>query len=215
MSRTPPTRSWNRRRRPIQPSQIWTGTGPLTAADCDDANAAVWRRVDVFADLDGDGVGAGAPIVTCIGNAAPMGASFASGDGADNEAARSQSVSYVARDGDDDGYVLIGSGSLCTSGALPPGYLGAIGSAKTDCDDRNHTLWRVVALYEDKDGDAVGSGRFEATCIGDVVPPGFSILGYDPVDIAGDPQSAPVSDFDLDVSVLTVPDSDGDNFDFF
>jgi hypothetical protein len=171
--------------------------------------------VEVFADLDADGVGAGSAVATCIGNAAPTGTSFVSGDCADDDAARSQTISYVARDGDDDGYVLIGSGSLCRNGVLPPGYLSAIGNAKTDCDDRNHTLWRVVALYEDKDGDAVGSGRFEATCIGDAVPSGFSILGYDPVDIAGDPQSALVSDFDLDVFVLTVPDSDGDDFDLF
>ena len=189
------------------------GDGTAAAADCDDANAAIWRRVDLFADLDADGVGAGTAIATCIGDAAPAGASLASGDCADDDAARSQTLPYVARDGDDDGFVLIGSASPCTNGALPPGYLSAIGGAKTDCDDRDRNgEW----LRCTRTRTAIRSGAADSRrpCIGDAVPSGFSIRGYDPVDIAGDPQSALVSDFDLDSSVLTV-DSDGDDDDIF
>lgn len=40
---------------------------PASLADCDDADAARWRRVSVYLDRDGDGVGAGTRLVQCHG----------------------------------------------------------------------------------------------------------------------------------------------------
>lgn len=40
---------------------------PQGPQDCDDANQAVWRRMTVYRDRDGDGVGSGTGALQCIG----------------------------------------------------------------------------------------------------------------------------------------------------
>ena len=69
----------------------------------------------------------------------------------------------------------------------------------------------MVAIYSDVDGDGVGSGPIQSSCTGSgPPPPGWSFLGFDPLDTLADPDSALVSDFDLDIQRLLV-DSDGED----
>jgi hypothetical protein len=164
--------------------------------DCDDASATAWRTVTLYQDADSDGLGTGNGQDRCIGANAPAATSFTAGDCNDNDAAIWAPLPFGARDEDGDGKQRTESGTLCTAGTLPLGYFHAI-SADLDCDDHDASKWRVVALYRDIDGDGVGGGRYELHCIGNQMPIGYSMRGYDPLDTLNDPDSAHVSDFDL------------------
>lgn len=52
--------------------------------DCDDADAARWRRMAVFLDPDGDGTGSGASLRRCIGNTPANGYSLTGFDPLDD-----------------------------------------------------------------------------------------------------------------------------------
>ena len=69
----------------------------------------------------------------------------------------------------------------------------------------------MVATYLDVDGDGVGSGAIQHSCLGATPPPGSSFKGFDPLDtsVAG---SALVSDFDLNIAGLFV-ESEADDDD--
>jgi len=53
-------------------------TSPLggTYPDCNDSDASTWRKSVIYHDLDGDGVGSGKGLLTCIGSAPESGFSF-------------------------------------------------------------------------------------------------------------------------------------------
>lgn len=64
----------------VPPVQLCSGAAlpagyaaQVRVPDCDDARPEVYRWLAVFADLDGDGVGAGAATVSCLADAAPAG----------------------------------------------------------------------------------------------------------------------------------------------
>jgi hypothetical protein len=177
--------------------------------DCDDTSAAVWRVTTVYRDADGDGVGDGAPLSRCIGAQPGSQTSFTAGDCSDDDATLFASLAYVARDDDFDGRIRSEAGTLCTTGALPASYLAAVPpGAAPDCNDFDATLWRIVALYHDGDGDGVGSGHFEPSCIGTGALVGMSLLGYDPLDLPNDSDSTAVSDFDLPYPFVDSADDD-------
>jgi hypothetical protein len=54
----------------------FVSTVPALMRDCDDADSARWRLVSVYRDQDGDGVGAGAREIQCLGSAAATGFSL-------------------------------------------------------------------------------------------------------------------------------------------
>jgi hypothetical protein len=179
-------------------------TVDATALDCDDASAAVWRTASVFIDADLDNVGSGAGDSRCIGTSVPLGSSLVGGDCDDTNATLMASLPYSARDEDGDARQRVESGSLCVGSALPSGYFATLG-ADVDCDDRDPAKWRVVALYQDIDGDGVGSGPYQLQCIGSYAGPGLSLRGYDPLDSTTDPDSLRVSDFDLGIRIFVDP----------
>ncbi len=80
-----------------------------------------------------------------------------------------------------------------------------------DCSNFDPQAWRFVVTYTDVDGDGVGSGRGELSCMGARAPSGQSMLGYFPIDTLRNPESESVSDSELPVYILIAIDSDGDN----
>jgi len=181
------------------------GTAFVTG-DCAASDTAAWRAVTVYDDQDSDQFGTGVGTTRCVGVVAPAGTAFATGDCAENDRDRFANLSYEARDGDGDGFAVMSRGSICGGASLPRGYSAAIGTDPVDCDDGDYSAWRMVAVYEDVDGDGVGSGRLSVRCIGSRAPAGLSMLGYDPLDVLGDPDSLRISDFDSEIrSYLVQP----------
>ena len=61
--------------------------GPATGPeDCNDASSSTWRLMTIYADADGDKVGAGAGSVACVGTGAATGFSLLGYDPADDPA---------------------------------------------------------------------------------------------------------------------------------
>ena len=96
------------------------------------------------------------------------------GDGDDSEGGQ------TALDADQDGFV-------------PP----------EDCNDADSSMWRLMTVWADADGDAVGAGRGTVTCVGNAAAAGFSLLGYDPLDDPANPSSPGTSTVELAAWQLT------------
>ncbi len=98
---------------------------------------------------------------------------------------------YVDRDS--DGYTAPEAGEVCTGATLPDPYRA---SAKgNDCSDSDTSQYRWVVMHRDLDGDGIGAGPRSVFCLGNCLPPGWSIFGYDPDD--GDPAVQSSEDDDL------------------
>jgi hypothetical protein len=184
--------------------------GVTSDADCNDDDSSVFRLDTVFEDTDGDEMGAGLGELQCIGLEAPTAWSLVSGDCDDTDPSVFDSLSYEGTDLDRDGYFALSVGEICTDGELPIEYSSDATGLVPDCDDDDFSIWRVVVLYRDVDGDGVGSGAGQTTCMGNIPPPEWSMRGYDPVDSLTDPDSISISDFDLSPAVLTPPQSGED-----
>jgi hypothetical protein len=96
---------------------------------------------------------------------------------------------------------------------LPARHFPAL-SADLDCDDRDGSKWRIVALYRDIDGDGVGSGPYQLQCIGGQPSAGLSLRGYDPLDLLNDPDSPLVADFDVGQHIFVDPTLEEDDTPF-
>jgi len=111
---------------------------------------------------------------------------------------RWQLLAYQSRDSDADGYRADATGEVCSGATLPPAYAASTAAAgDADCDDANPAAWRLMMLYVDADGDGVGAGAGQISCVGTAAPPGFSLLGYDPLDDPSDPTAAVISSLEL------------------
>jgi hypothetical protein len=94
------------------PANLNAETTSALLEDCDDADAARWRRMAVFLDPDGDGTGSGAALRQCIGTTPPNGHSLTGFDPLDDPndslsstittLVLSSSALTVSDDGDDD-----------------------------------------------------------------------------------------------------------------
>jgi hypothetical protein len=121
----------------------------------------------------------------------------------DANAARWQLLTYAARDADIDGHGVSSTGQLCSGTSLPAGYLAAAAVPPEDCNDADSLIWRLMTTWADADGDAVGAGPGTVACIGNAAAPGFSLLGYDPLDDPADSTAAGISTVELTVWQLT------------
>ncbi len=151
----------------------------LAVFDCDDENKEISAEKTFYYDQDGDGYGSakmgkqfcltkppseyalsgadendGDASVTPLDN---------DGDGVPNDTDCSPSdatthtlITFEFRDADGDGQYIARSGSLCTNGGLPPGYLVAAPSMERDCDDENAAVYSATG-YTDQDGDGWGT----------------------------------------------------------
>lgn len=179
--------------------------------DCDDNNNEIWNPVVLHQDLDSDNVGSGEGELTCIGETLPQMTSLVTGDCDDGDALVFKTMNYEAKDFDFDGFPVLLNGELCTSGSLPDSYYSSVTQyPHLDCNDDDFSKWRMVVIYQDIDGDGVGSGQGETTCMGELASDGYSIFGYDPVDTLLDPDSFSITDFDIPASTITVMESDAD-----
>lgn len=120
-----------------------------------------------------------------------------------------QLMAYNYQDKDGDEQYSSSVGEICTSETLPAEYLLEISqNSFPDCDDDDASKWRMVVIYQDHDGDGVGSGPGETTCVGEFAPYGYSLLGYDPLDNLSDPDSFSITELDIPISALVVMESD-------
>lgn len=162
--------------------------GYLTSApsgaplDCNDADAAVSIPLTVFADLDGDGIGAGPSQLACTDGDPADGASLEGTDCNDADALHWEALAYAGRDADGDGATVPASGVLCTDGELPPTYEAA--QSGNDCDDADPARTRFAVLYPDQDEDGVGAPPRQVQCIGAALPAGVALGGYDEDDLS-------------------------------
>lgn len=87
------------------------------AADCDDADYAIWREVSLYSDGDSDGVGSGTGIPACIGSAVPANESLLGHDCDDSDPLLWRTA-MLYQDNDGDG-VGSGAGALSCLGESP------------------------------------------------------------------------------------------------
>ena len=158
--------------------------GAANGNDCNDSDASAWRSWHVFADSDGDKVGAGSAVDLCATETQPAGYALSGGDCAPDDAARWQMLAYGFRDADGDSYTVAQSGSLCSGAALPAGY--ATAAHGNDCNDGDASVFAGFTAFADSDGDGVGAGSAASLCTAGALPPGYSLSGSDcaPADAA-------------------------------
>lgn len=166
--------------------------------DCDDADATVHTSVWGYADEDLDGVGAGQAVRFCTVGALPADHVATGTDCAAADASRWQTLAYGGLDEDGDGFTTRTAGSLCSGAALPDPYRATV--AGNDCDDADVALWRWTVLYPDADGDGIGAPPREIRCLGESIPPGYSLQGWD--ESPGDPGAQAGADAPLAESEL-------------
>jgi len=169
-----------------------------TGNDCDDADPSVSAALTVFADLDGDGLGAGPAQVACTDGSPPAGFSIIGTDCNDGDASRWELLTHVAIDADGDGVTVPASGQVCTDGTLPPPFEDVANG--NDCNDTDPMLTHVEVLYPDQDGDGVGATPRQVLCIGAALPAGLTRGGYDDDD--SDPAVIEADDEELELLVL-------------
>ncbi|HEY0477103.1 MAG TPA: hypothetical protein VGD37_06245, partial [Kofleriaceae bacterium] len=146
------------------------GDRPL---DCDDANPAVSIALTIFADVDGDGFGAGPAQLACTGGTPPPGFTTSGTDCDDRDPTAWVSLMYSAVDFDGDGATVLALGTRCTAGVLmPPYYAAPMGN---DCDDGNAAVSVALTTFVDADLDGFGAGPGQLACTNGSPPVGFSL----------------------------------------
>jgi hypothetical protein len=187
------------------------GDSVADAQDCAPNNPAASGLLAFESeDADSDGHFVNADGEVCAGAALPP--QYAAGpiagdaDCDDDDDTAWQLLPYSGRDADVDGHSVASAGEICAGASLPADYLAAAPVPPEDCDDADSSAWRFMTIYADADGDAVGAGPGNVTCIGVNAVPGFSLLGYDPLDDPQDSASAGISTLDLSSWQLTAPE---------
>jgi len=154
-------------------------TDPGAEPDCDDGDAARFRVVDLFVDVDFDDVGAGVAAPQCIGDPIPNGWALVDGDCAVDDAARWQILAYTHVDADGDDRYVSDAGERCSGAALDDGYLGSDPGTAPDCAPADASRWQVLAYtHVDADGDDRYVADAGERCSGAALDDGY--LGSDP-----------------------------------
>jgi hypothetical protein len=148
--------------------------------DCDDENPTVHHGLQLYADADGDTVGAGEAVAFCTDGSVPAGYSPSGSDCAPDDSSHWQVLTYSHVDVDGDGYTTPAEGQLCAGAALPPPYF--VSASGNDCNDTDPSRFHWTVLYPDADGDGVGVPPRVVPCLGTQLPAGHSIYGFDPDD---------------------------------
>jgi hypothetical protein len=186
--------------------------GVPDSQDCAPNDPTKWQMLpyqSVDADSDGKFVNSSGQV--CAGATLPPQYSVsqvaaASADCDDANPTRWQLLTYAAVDADSDGFSVAKAGQVCSGTTLPKGYSASPPDIRTtDCDDSNPSVWRLVMIFADKDGDGVGAGSGVVKCVGSTAPAGYSFLGYDPLDDPANPSSAGISTLDLPSWLLATP----------
>lgn len=186
--------------------------GVADAQDCAVNDATRWQNLSYQSvDNDSDGRRVNASGQLCAGSSLPSTHSTATVatadiDCNDNSAAIWRMMPFASRDADVDGFSVTASGQVCSGDSLPASY-GATAPqpASADCDDSSAAIWRRMTTYVDADGDGIGAGPGQVTCVGNNAPSTRSLLGYDPVDDPSDPTATNVANVELPSWQLTTP----------
>ncbi len=180
--------------------------GHVADADCDDTSAAIWQLLPAYADLDGDGHGAGDLVSVCSGSEPPPGHASTAADCAPDDGARWVELAYAFRDADGDGRTIATSGSICSGGSLPTGH--HVEPGDPDCDDADATSWALLELALDEDLDGVGAGELVPLCTDGGLEPGYAATSSDCAPADGQLwQELPYGHRDHDLDGATVPET--------
>lgn len=162
----------------------------LNSLDCNDTSAVVNPNTVWYADADGDGFGN--LTMTTTGCTQPIGYVADSSDCNDNDSTASVAMMFY-QDFDGDGFGNVGAPMM--NCGQPAGYV----SDSTDCDDSNLTVYpgapelcdeldnncdgntdeglSTYTLFEDIDGDGIGSSVSVTYC--DSIVAGYSLVTGD------------------------------------
>ncbi len=143
--------------------------------DCSDANASIYRNVDVRTDADGDGACVGFPLTACIGASAPLGSQIAGNCAAETDCADNNASTFrmalLGIDGDNDRHCA-GTAMTCVgqTGTVPGRRPANTCDDTSDCNDASASLWRLETIRRDFDGDGYCAQGSSYTCIGATPP---------------------------------------------
>lgn len=168
--------------------------------DCDDTDPRTFASLDVYADADGDGVGAGALLSRCTSGEVPVGVSTRGDDCAPYDGLLWRPRPYTFLDADGDGWMTAAQGTVCAGDELPPGYALDPGRG-FDCNDGDAAAYREWAGYPDADGDGMGVPPLAMGCAGAARPAGYA-------DAVGD--CAPLDPSAAVLLAYAYRDADGD-----
>jgi hypothetical protein len=130
------------------PSRNAPGGYSVNNTDCNDTDAGVHEPKQYYVDTDLDGFGSSSTTLLCT-SVAPSGYSLNNSDCNDADSTINAPIKYYV-DTDGDGFGSNTEVMLCSLTA-PSGY----STNNNDCDDSN-------ILYQDKDGDGLGTGSAAA-----------------------------------------------------
>lgn len=150
---------------------------PGRPLDCDDGNADVFVALTIFADGDGDHVGAGPGQLACTNGAVPPGFSLTGTDCDDTNSTLFLSLVYIAVDNDGDTFTVPAMGTRCTAGTLPPPFLDT--PHGNDCNDDDKTIWAQLTYnFVDRDRDGFTKPETGTVCTNGTLPPPFEATAH-------------------------------------
>jgi hypothetical protein len=150
----------------------------------------------VYADHDGNGVGAGDPSTACVDDPAqlPPGMARTGGDCDDELASVTSPIAgYADADGD---RVTTGPAVMFCLPALPAGFRAAANG--DDCNDHDATISQPGTFYVDSDGDHYGAPNSATSLCATQPPAGFALDGSDP-----DDHNAAITPLDVDGDLVS------------
>lgn len=158
---------------------VVAGCGTTTTTPPDETTTPC-TDVTIYADADGDHVGAGDPIAACLDDPAhpPFGLAATAGDCNDHDPNVVDPIQgYADADGD---HVTVTTPTPFCAAALPAGYVADVSG--NDCNDHDPTVSIPQTYYPDTDGDGYGAmGAGTAFCTTST-PSGYGLDGSDPND---------------------------------
>ncbi len=165
---------------PPSPSRL---ASACVATDCDDTTAARFQTLSVRVDGDNDGYcSSAAAISQCTGMNPQSGYRLASGCNIENDCDEASSSRYrlvnLYPDADADQHCLPTATPTCVGAvATAPGYRDiTLCIDTTDCNDTSGSIYRMVALRRDQDGDGYCGGTLVTNmCIGANPPSGYRL----------------------------------------
>ncbi len=155
------------------------GEDALGFSDCDDNNASIWSIISGGYDKDGDGWIVGDLGSICVGNE-PFPDTVITVDNimGDDDCDDNNNLIWrnigVGADKDGDGWIKGTGESMCIGDIIPNGYIG-IDTKKgdNDCNDEDASIWRLIRVGKDGDGDGWIAESASDMCIGENPPSGY------------------------------------------
>ena len=145
--------------------------------DCDDTNTNRYVTREVYADVDGDGYGAGELLLECVSDPLLQGWSDVGHDCDDTTDTGIDifQAKTVYLDADGDGFTKGGSFTACVGNQLPSAYV--LERNGEDCDDQNHLIYQELFGFPDLDQDGL-SGVGQSVCTDENLPNNWSSIKY-------------------------------------